>query len=79
MEAICYSETSVDFQRISLRYIPEDRTLHLKLVLNAIIMDPDVYYRLGCDAVPSERMLPTLRGNTLFPSSGEKMEVGYSW
>jgi hypothetical protein len=24
----CSSETTVDFQRIALRYIPEDRTLH---------------------------------------------------
>jgi hypothetical protein len=28
MEAICSSETSVDTQRTTLRYIPEDGTLH---------------------------------------------------
>jgi hypothetical protein len=28
MEAICSSETSVDFQRTKRRYIPEDRILH---------------------------------------------------
>jgi hypothetical protein len=28
MEAICSPETSVDFHRTSLRYIPADRTLH---------------------------------------------------
>jgi hypothetical protein len=28
MEAICSSETSVDFQRTTRRYIPEDSTLH---------------------------------------------------
>jgi hypothetical protein len=28
MEAICSSETSVDFQRTTQRYIPEDITLH---------------------------------------------------
>jgi hypothetical protein len=28
MEAICSSETSVDTQRITRRYIPEDDTLH---------------------------------------------------
>jgi hypothetical protein len=28
MEAICSSETSVDFQRATLRYIPEDSALH---------------------------------------------------
>jgi hypothetical protein len=27
MEALCSSEASVDFQRISRRYVPEDRTL----------------------------------------------------
>jgi hypothetical protein len=29
MEATCFPETSTDFQRITLRYIPEDRTLHI--------------------------------------------------
>jgi hypothetical protein len=28
MEATCSSETSVDFQRTTRRYIPEDKTLH---------------------------------------------------
>jgi hypothetical protein len=28
MEATCSSQTSVDFQRTTRRYIPEDRTLH---------------------------------------------------
>jgi hypothetical protein len=28
MEATCPSETSIDFQRATRRYIPEDRTLH---------------------------------------------------
>jgi hypothetical protein len=28
MEAICSFESSVDFQRTTLRYIPEDSTLH---------------------------------------------------
>jgi hypothetical protein len=28
METICSSETSVDFQRTTWRYIPEDRTFH---------------------------------------------------
>jgi hypothetical protein len=28
MEATFSSEMSIDFQRITLRYIPEDRTLH---------------------------------------------------
>jgi hypothetical protein len=32
MEAICSSETSVDFQRTTRRYIPEDSTLQEKSV-----------------------------------------------
>jgi hypothetical protein len=28
MESTCYSEASVDFQRTTRRYIPEDRTFH---------------------------------------------------
>jgi hypothetical protein len=31
MEAICSSETLVDFQRTTWRYIPEDSTLQLEL------------------------------------------------
>jgi hypothetical protein len=34
MEATCSSETSVDFQWISLRYIPEDRTLRYSSFLS---------------------------------------------
>jgi hypothetical protein len=34
MEAICSSETSVDTQRTTRRYVTEDGTLHL--LLNAI-------------------------------------------
>jgi hypothetical protein len=30
MEATCSSETSVDFQRTTWRYIPEDGTLYLE-------------------------------------------------
>jgi hypothetical protein len=28
MEAICYSETSFDYQGTTRRYVPEDSTLH---------------------------------------------------
>jgi hypothetical protein len=31
MEVTCSSETSADFQRTTGFYIPEDRTLHLKM------------------------------------------------
>jgi hypothetical protein len=33
MEAVCSTETSVDFQRTTRRYIPEDRTLNIIIVL----------------------------------------------
>jgi hypothetical protein len=33
IEAMCSSETPVDFQRTARRYIPEDRTLHLPNVI----------------------------------------------
>jgi hypothetical protein len=32
MEAICSSETSVDFQRTTRRYIPQDSTLKLQWI-----------------------------------------------
>jgi hypothetical protein len=40
-EATCPSETSVDFQRTTGRYIPEDRTLHSHLCenLNSVLHD----------------------------------------
>jgi hypothetical protein len=34
MEEICFSETSVDFQRTTRRYIPKDRTLHKFLLFH---------------------------------------------
>jgi hypothetical protein len=34
MEATCYSETSVDFQRATWRYISEDRIIHNHLCEN---------------------------------------------
>jgi hypothetical protein len=36
MEATCSSETSVDYQRTTRSYIPEDRTLYLHVVSNLI-------------------------------------------
>jgi hypothetical protein len=36
MEGTCYSETSVDFQRTKMGYIPEDITLQKSLVLPEI-------------------------------------------
>jgi hypothetical protein len=34
MDAICFSETLVDFQRTARRYIPEDSTLHNDKVID---------------------------------------------
>jgi hypothetical protein len=36
MEAMCYSETSVDFERTARRYIPEDSTFHNYRCVNLI-------------------------------------------
>jgi hypothetical protein len=49
MEATCSSETSVDFQRITRRYIPEERALRLKYLLyirfRRILQAPFLCYR----------------------------------
>jgi hypothetical protein len=37
MEAIRSSETSVDFQRTALRYIPEDSTLQYMYTMTALV------------------------------------------
>jgi hypothetical protein len=42
MEAICSSETSVDTQRTTRHYIPEDYTLHNYLVHESLLLDPIV-------------------------------------
>jgi hypothetical protein len=48
MEAKCSSETSIDFQRTTRHYIPEDRTLHNHSCRNAIyvvlLYNPQTYY-----------------------------------
>jgi hypothetical protein len=43
-EATCSSETSVDFQRTSRRYIPENRTLHNHAVRTSNSFSPVVSY-----------------------------------
>jgi hypothetical protein len=37
MEGMCYSETSVDFQRTTRGYIPEDSTLQLKQLSGEVL------------------------------------------
>jgi hypothetical protein len=44
MEEICSSETSVDFQRTTRRYIPEDGTLHNHLCENLSSCIPNVVH-----------------------------------
>jgi hypothetical protein len=48
MEAICSSETSVEFQQTTRRYIPEDGTLKKTLMLVEILrlFEPQLYFRL---------------------------------
>jgi hypothetical protein len=53
METICSSETPVDFQRTTRRYIPEDGTQHINVAgfMRLSRGDCEEYSRLGCDAV----------------------------
>jgi hypothetical protein len=44
MDAICPSETSGDFQRITLRYIPEHRTLRSKN--NTRVRSPGIWWHM---------------------------------
>jgi hypothetical protein len=37
MDAICSPETSVDFQRITPRYVPEDRTIYRTVTTNTAV------------------------------------------
>jgi hypothetical protein len=70
MEAICSSETSVDFQRTTQRYIPEDSTLHNHRCENLKSHSPHSFlgfvHRL---AFPTEHSVSELH---LFSFSGEK-------
>jgi hypothetical protein len=70
MGAICSSDTSVDFQRTTRRYIPEDRHLHnhrcqnLKsyiggVCLNFLIKRSQLLYRYVYDQKEQLHMLPT--------------------
>jgi hypothetical protein len=59
MEAICSSETSVDTQRTTQRYIPEEGTLH----------------NHRCENLISYIENRTFRKWDLFPSSGEGEET----
>jgi hypothetical protein len=36
MKVTCYSETSVNFQRTTWRYIAEDRTFQVRRILNIV-------------------------------------------
>jgi hypothetical protein len=42
MEAICSSETSIDFQRIIQCYVPEDSTLHNPILFNSIAIKSNI-------------------------------------
>jgi hypothetical protein len=50
-ETTCSSETSVDFQRSTERYIPEDRTLHNHLYENLESYINQIWIKLPVDKV----------------------------
>jgi hypothetical protein len=60
METICSSETSVDFQRVTRRYIPEDKTLHnhrcenLKSYFHlSVLLHPPFYFSVLLSCHPA--------------------------
>jgi hypothetical protein len=61
MKAICSSETSVDFQRTTRRYIPEDNTLHESRALTLRQSARRVYMNAGND----NHTKPSLARNAL--------------
>jgi hypothetical protein len=69
MEATCYSQTSVDFQRTTRRYISEYRTLHNLRWPNSAANGEYEYCFQGCNAVWFGD-IPTLRKNVPLPSLG---------
>jgi hypothetical protein len=63
MEAICSSETSVDTQRTTLRYTPEDSTLHNSGFLLGLFFDPEdggyIFLRnIGCHLADYTALYP---------------------
>jgi hypothetical protein len=46
IEPICYSETSVDLQRNTGHYVPEDRTLHMDNSMGTCFNNGAIYAEL---------------------------------
>jgi hypothetical protein len=51
MEAICSAETSVDIQRTTRRYIPEDSTFQTDARLGTVISNVTWCRPLACDII----------------------------
>jgi hypothetical protein len=62
MEAVCSSETSVEFLQATRRYIPEDRTLQVKVCL--------IYYELGVLLVISPENAWVVSSVRMYSTSG---------
>jgi hypothetical protein len=45
IEAVCFSETLVDFQRTTMRYIPEESTLHNHRCENLKFYNPEFVHK----------------------------------
>jgi hypothetical protein len=70
MKATCSSETSVDFQQTSQRYIPEDRQLYNFMYI--IFIDPSyvVQQRFLCNIEGKYQLIPLHSKLSTIPSNG---------
>jgi hypothetical protein len=64
MGEICFTETSVDFQQTTRRYIPEDSTLNL--------LFPALH-------INSESMKAEIKNFALWPSASSKTRICLGW
>jgi hypothetical protein len=76
MKAICSSETSIDFQRTTRRYIPEDSTLHNHYCKNLkSYMTLCVSYEVGTELLFFSSVFS--QSMRCFPSSKSILQVSH--
>jgi hypothetical protein len=75
MEATCSSETSVDLQRTTWRYIPEDMSSEFKKKLKAKNWKHEEYHLLGYDAPTTVNMLRPEFNEKTYCSSPEANKI----
>jgi hypothetical protein len=82
MEAICSSETSVDTQRTTRRYIPEDGTLPSRLACSLIVISLCSNVRIACSLQPTlglsawlEKDVPMKISDEILSQAVEKAEA----